>query len=196
LSLLLWTALSCVGLWGIAKNTLLWLSGHINSILVTTDPYSWTALFHQQGLPKVQRSYETFQSAMNGFYSQVQGQTQNTGQRIPGDPLDGPAHPNFLPHHLSSASSYADLQYLFGVQDLKMPPPKVGRNRRRSNQGSEHVKHRRTRSGCYTCRSRRVKVCAYPSILSLSLTRCSAMKITPYVKVGSLTCNLPLLILT
>ena len=23
----------------------------------------------------------------------------------------------------------------------------------------EHVKHRRTRSGCYTCRGRRVKVC-------------------------------------
>lgn len=33
------------------------------------------------------------------------------------------------------------------------------RQRRRPPLGSEHVKHRRTRSGCYTCRQRRVKVC-------------------------------------
>lgn len=32
------------------------------------------------------------------------------------------------------------------------------RSRRRHPPGSEHVKHRRTRSGCYTCRQRRVKV--------------------------------------
>jgi len=62
------------------------------------------------------------------------------------------------PNQLSSASSYADLQYLFGVQDPAMLAPKPNRNRRKSNQGSEHTKHRRTRSGCYTCRSRRVKV--------------------------------------
>lgn len=62
-------------------------------------------------------------------------------------------------HNLSSASSYADLKYLFGVQDPMMQAPKPNRNRRKSNQGSEHIKHRRTRSGCYTCRSRRVKVC-------------------------------------
>ena len=59
---------------------------------------------------------------------------------------------------LSSASSYADLNFLFGVQDIAMLVPKPNRNRRKSNQGSDHTKHRRTRSGCYTCRSRRVKV--------------------------------------
>ena len=32
------------------------------------------------------------------------------------------------------------------------------RVRRRPPPGSDQVKHRRTRSGCYTCRSRRVKV--------------------------------------
>ncbi|PMD50290.1 uncharacterized protein K444DRAFT_547199 [Hyaloscypha bicolor E] len=58
---------------------------------------------------------------------------------------------------LSSASSYADLNYLFGVQDTTMIAPKPNRSRRKSSQGSEHTKHRRTRSGCYTCRSRRVK---------------------------------------
>lgn len=30
--------------------------------------------------------------------------------------------------------------------------------KRRSVTGADHVKHRRTRSGCYTCRQRRVKV--------------------------------------
>ncbi|CZT00813.1 related to C6 finger domain protein [Rhynchosporium graminicola] len=59
--------------------------------------------------------------------------------------------------HLSSASSYADLQYLFGVQDTMMNPPKPHRNRRKSNPNPDQTKHRRTRSGCYTCRSRRVK---------------------------------------
>lgn len=33
------------------------------------------------------------------------------------------------------------------------------RNRRRVAASGEHVKFRRTRSGCYTCRNRRVKVC-------------------------------------
>jgi len=61
-------------------------------------------------------------------------------------------------HQLGSASSYTDIQYLFGEQDPVMIAPKPNRNRRKSNQGSEHTKHRRTRSGCYTCRSRRVKV--------------------------------------
>ncbi|PVH85998.1 hypothetical protein DL98DRAFT_408223 [Cadophora sp. DSE1049] len=61
------------------------------------------------------------------------------------------------PRHLSSASSYADLQYLFGVQDTMMNTPKPNRNRRKSNTNPDQTKHRRTRSGCYTCRSRRVK---------------------------------------
>jgi len=36
--------------------------------------------------------------------------------------------------------------------------PKSQRSRRKSAPGLDHIKHRRTRSGCYTCRSRRVKV--------------------------------------
>lgn len=66
--------------------------------------------------------------------------------------------PSSQAQQLSSASSYADLNFLFGVQDPAMLVPKPNRNRRKSNQGSDHTKHRRTRSGCYTCRSRRVKV--------------------------------------
>ena len=37
-------------------------------------------------------------------------------------------------------------------------PKAAARVRRRLPPGSDQVKHRRTRSGCYTCRSRRVKV--------------------------------------
>ncbi|KAF2092178.1 hypothetical protein K490DRAFT_13455, partial [Saccharata proteae CBS 121410] len=37
------------------------------------------------------------------------------------------------------------------------PAQSAARARRRPAAGSEHVKHRRTRSGCYTCRNRRVK---------------------------------------
>ncbi|MCJ1284509.1 hypothetical protein MMC26_003842 [Xylographa opegraphella] len=36
-------------------------------------------------------------------------------------------------------------------------PRSAARSRRRIPPGADHVKHRRTRSGCYTCRSRRVK---------------------------------------
>ncbi|QSZ33529.1 hypothetical protein DSL72_005097 [Monilinia vaccinii-corymbosi] len=58
---------------------------------------------------------------------------------------------------LSSAGSYADLNYLFGSQETVMLEPTPRASRRKSTQSTEHVKHRRTRSGCYTCRSRRVK---------------------------------------
>ncbi|KAH8592931.1 hypothetical protein B0O99DRAFT_689147 [Bisporella sp. PMI_857] len=65
--------------------------------------------------------------------------------------------PESVPFQLSSARSYSELNYLFGAQDQTMFAPTTGRNRRRSDRGSDHTKHRRTRSGCYTCRSRRVK---------------------------------------
>lgn len=79
---------------------------------------------------------------------------------IPGAPSAVSGNPNALlqpPQRLSSASSYADLHYLFAAQDVTMIAPKPSRNRRKSTQGPDHTKHRRTRSGCYTCRSRRVK---------------------------------------
>ncbi|KAF2475639.1 uncharacterized protein BDR25DRAFT_211783 [Lindgomyces ingoldianus] len=46
---------------------------------------------------------------------------------------------------------YEDIPGVMGA-----PPGGNGRMRRRSAPG-DHVKHRRTRSGCYTCRNRRVK---------------------------------------
>jgi hypothetical protein len=88
---------------------------------------------------------------------------------VPGPPLE-PGNPAASSQsrsnpQLSSASSYADLHYLFSAQNVKMIAPKTNRNRRRSPQGQQdHTKHRRTRSGCYTCRIRRVKVCSFNAL--------------------------------
>ncbi|KAK1465888.1 hypothetical protein CMEL01_11880 [Colletotrichum melonis] len=53
---------------------------------------------------------------------------------------------------------YPNLGYFTGFPDpVGLTTPKSSRNRRKSASGLDHVKHRRTRSGCYMCRSRRVK---------------------------------------
>lgn len=49
------------------------------------------------------------------------------------------------------------------------PNSKPSRVRRKSAPGSETVKHRRTRSGCFTCRTRRVKVTKNPNQLDHDL---------------------------
>ncbi|KAK8118838.1 uncharacterized protein PG998_003464 [Apiospora kogelbergensis] len=57
-------------------------------------------------------------------------------------------------------SSYQNLGYYTGFPDpimFQAPKPPSNRGRKKSTPGLEHVKHRRTRSGCYTCRNRRVK---------------------------------------
>ncbi|KAK7710121.1 hypothetical protein SLS57_008459 [Botryosphaeria dothidea] len=50
--------------------------------------------------------------------------------------------------------NYADLD---DPSRTMLPAQSSSRARRRPAPGAEHVKHRRTRSGCYTCRNRRVK---------------------------------------
>lgn len=53
-------------------------------------------------------------------------------------------------------NSYSDIE-----DPNRSAVPQQGGSRggkRRSVTGADHVKHRRTRSGCYTCRQRRVKV--------------------------------------
>ncbi|KAL7627559.1 hypothetical protein AAE478_001752 [Parahypoxylon ruwenzoriense] len=67
--------------------------------------------------------------------------------------------------HLGNASPplptpYQSLGYFTGFPDpiiFQAPKTQSSRNRKKSSPGADHVKHRRTRSGCYTCRSRRVK---------------------------------------
>lgn len=56
------------------------------------------------------------------------------------------------------ANPYQSLGYFTGFPEpIMFNAPKAQRSRRKSAPGLDHIKHRRTRSGCYTCRSRRVK---------------------------------------
>jgi hypothetical protein len=61
--------------------------------------------------------------------------------------------------------------------------------KRRSVVGADHVKHRRTRSGCFTCRQRRVKVRYGRSNLGfsiLTLMISSATRLILFVKVSKM----------
>ncbi|TVY90139.1 Sterol uptake control protein [Lachnellula willkommii] len=97
---------------------------------------------------------------MSGYNPQVPAHSINTSPHPAVPSEGGPGNPSLRPpKQLSSASSYTDLNFLFGVQDPTMGVPKPNRDKKKSksSQGPDHRKHRRTRSGCYTCRSRRVK---------------------------------------
>ncbi|TVY49462.1 hypothetical protein LOCC1_G000576 [Lachnellula occidentalis] len=77
----------------------------------------------------------------------------------PSLPSEGGTEKSSLrPPKQTSASSYADLNFLFGVQDPTMDVPKPNQNKKKSTQGSEHTKHRRTRSGC----RKGPRECVYP----------------------------------
>lgn len=92
-------------------------------------------------------------------------------------------------HHLHTMSSetlnsYSDLD---DPNRGAMPPHGGARNKRRPVPGADHIKHRRTRSGCYTCRQRRVKVCSsYTDAVFVVLTSpvYSAMKAIPFARVS------------
>ncbi|KAI5783894.1 hypothetical protein DFH27DRAFT_615740 [Peziza echinospora] len=93
--------------------------------------------------------------------------------------------PNSAPASMSASASFLSSRFdqspmpTFFVSDGSMP--KNPRIRRKSIAGMEQVKHRRTRSGCFTCRGRRVKCdetrptcercqkggreCAYPEVM-------------------------------
>jgi transcription initiation factor TFIID subunit TAF12 len=61
--------------------------------------------------------------------------------------------------HVPLSHPYQSLGYFTGFPETIMfNAPKSQRNRRKSAPGLDHIKHRRTRSGCFTCRNRRVKV--------------------------------------
>ncbi|KAM0328199.1 hypothetical protein ACHAQA_005606 [Verticillium albo-atrum] len=62
-------------------------------------------------------------------------------------PLTGPAQSTF--QNFGYFTEYSE--------PVQYTAPKSQKNRKKSTHGIDHVKHRRTRSGCFTCRSRRVK---------------------------------------
>ncbi|KAI0506430.1 hypothetical protein F5B22DRAFT_650682 [Xylaria bambusicola] len=73
-----------------------------------------------------------------------------------------PPHPppQMGSHPRPLTNQYQNLGYYTGFPEpivFQEPKPQNNRNKKRSTPGVDHVKHRRTRSGCYTCRSRRVK---------------------------------------
>jgi hypothetical protein len=120
----------------------------------------WGVELHNRLLDKVLESQSTGhqRSIMSDFNIKDVDRRPSMLEVYPQVPgFDPPNDTSSPPRQLSSASSYADMNYLFGAQD-PMLAQKPNRNRRKSTQGLESTKHRRTRSGCYTCRSRRVKV--------------------------------------
>lgn len=68
-------------------------------------------------------------------------------------------HPSLSSEHLRA--SFADLD-----EDSKAVLPGQTQPRMRRKIGNSDVKHKRTRSGCFTCRNRRVKVSRSLSISS------------------------------
>ena len=80
-------------------------------------------------------------------------------------------------HELPPSQYLPNVNYPLSFVAEEEPPgpaPKnTGQARRRLPLGTDHVKHRRTRSGCYTCRSRRVKVSPPASLGRLSI-HCSS----------------------
>ncbi|EJT77731.1 hypothetical protein GGTG_02836 [Gaeumannomyces tritici R3-111a-1] len=98
--------------------------------------------------------YHQFLSTMSGV-----GQLPVSSPHDPNPPQMHQAPPLGLGGLTGMPGSYQSLGYFTGFPDPIMfnSQAKASRSRRKSTPGLDHVKHRRTRSGCYTCRSRRVK---------------------------------------
>jgi hypothetical protein len=96
--------------------------------------------------------YHHFLSSMVGVGGQPNpNQLEGSGQMS--QPPMVPMGASPVPH------PYQSLGYFTGFPEpIMFNAPKAQRSRRKSAPGLDHIKHRRTRSGCYTCRSRRVKV--------------------------------------
>jgi len=96
--------------------------------------------------------YHHFLSSMAGV-----GGPPTPGQLEGSQPMpQPPTMPTGAP---GMPNPYQSLGYFTGFPEpIMFNAPKAQRSRRKSAPGLDHIKHRRTRSGCYTCRSRRVKV--------------------------------------
>lgn len=87
---------------------------------------------------------------------------------MPDNPFQPGAPGPFVQYENIGQPSYPD-QYDDASGPIGSVHAANSRARRRPAPG-EQVKHRRTRSGCFTCRQRRVKVCG---LFSLSLSTCA-----------------------
>jgi hypothetical protein len=100
---------------------------------------------------------------MSDYYHHFLSSMVGVGGQPNPNQLDGVgqmSQPQVVPMGVSSAPNpYQSLGYFTGFPEpIMFNAPKAQRSRRKSAPGLDHIKHRRTRSGCYTCRSRRVKV--------------------------------------
>ncbi|KAK0643615.1 hypothetical protein B0T16DRAFT_459741 [Cercophora newfieldiana] len=99
---------------------------------------------------------------MSDYYHHFLSSMAGVGGQPNPNPLESPrpmAQPPSLPPGAQGMSNpYQSLGYFTGFPEpIMFNAPKAQRSRRKSAPGLDHIKHRRTRSGCYTCRSRRVK---------------------------------------
>ncbi|KAI2469381.1 hypothetical protein F4781DRAFT_431428 [Annulohypoxylon bovei var. microspora] len=103
---------------------------------------------------------------MSDYYQQYLSSVAGTSGESPNQsPQDAQYQPQQPPTQMENASPpvttpYQNLGYFSGFPDpimFQAPKAQNNRNRKKSTPGTDHVKHRRTRSGCYTCRTRRVK---------------------------------------
>ncbi|KAI1638128.1 fungal-specific transcription factor domain-containing protein [Biscogniauxia mediterranea] len=102
---------------------------------------------------------------MSGFYQPYLSSMAGTGQSPSTNPQDAQFPPRLPPTQLGDSGTplpapYQGIGYFANFSEpimFQTPKTQGNRNRKKSAPGMEHVKHRRTRSGCYTCRSRRVK---------------------------------------
>ncbi|KAI1386348.1 fungal-specific transcription factor domain-containing protein [Hypoxylon trugodes] len=102
---------------------------------------------------------------MSDYYQQYLSSVAGTGESPNQNPQDAQYQPQQHSAHMGNispplATPYQNLGYFTGFPDpimFQAPKAQNNRNRKKSTSGTDHVKHRRTRSGCYTCRSRRVK---------------------------------------
>jgi hypothetical protein len=106
-------------------------------------------------IDKMSEYYHDFLSSMTGAGT-IPATTPDEMQ-APGFPASMAMNPALM------ASQYQNMGYFPGFQDSMMfNVPKAQKGRRKSGAGLgtgiDPVKHRRTRSGCFMCRSRRVKV--------------------------------------
>ncbi|KAJ2905497.1 hypothetical protein MKZ38_005373 [Zalerion maritima] len=101
--------------------------------------------------------YHQFLSSMTGVGAPP-AQGQNPQEMLPHHPQP-PQQPMGIPMTGSPVpNQYQSLGYFTGFPDpIMFNTQKAQRSRRKPAGGLDHIKHRRTRSGCYTCRSRRVK---------------------------------------
>lgn len=105
--------------------------------------------------------YRHFLTSMSGVEGYTHSSHSDELMSTAGSQISMPMHGGSLPLGYQNYQTYGCLGGFSGPSLLNGPKQSRGRRKTGAGGGSgtDHVKHRRTRSGCFMCRSRRVKVC-------------------------------------